>query len=463
MSQRPRRRPAPQARQRSHRPRLRNQLLFVAGILILASGAFYTALVVATQINQIFFPGTSLGGLPSLPGINRGEEEDIGGGRINVLVLGLDRRPREGDAATRTDTMFVMTIDPGSGTARGLAMPRDLWVDIPSKTGNSAFKQRINAAYPIGESQDYPGGGAGLTRRVVEDLLDIEIDYYVVIDFEGFKKIIDLLGGIKVEVDEELAVHDPYYSETELLGDYYPCIFPPGIYQMNGSQALCFARTRRNDNDFARILRQQRIISAVADKASELNLLANADNIVSLYKRYKNAIKTDVSDLQAVGFAKLASRIDPKQMAFLSLAPTVTPWTTPDGASVLLPSEAGIKQLVEAFVADSRLQEEKARVELRNGTGLEGQATKAADFLTRLGIPKDSFYMVNNATRESQTQIISFNGKTYTAERIAALLEIPKNRVRQATPNDAALRSSDADIVVILGTDAKLESAVATP
>ncbi|HWC31283.1 MAG TPA: hypothetical protein VG845_14470, partial [Dehalococcoidia bacterium] len=117
---------------RPSRPKLRNQLLFVFGIILLAGGAFYTALVVATQIDQIFFPDSQLkpsGVFAKLPGIDKGEPSagDLGGGsggRINILVMGLDRRPNEGDAPGRSDTMFVMTVDPSTRTARGLALPR---------------------------------------------------------------------------------------------------------------------------------------------------------------------------------------------------------------------------------------------------------------------------------------------------------------------------------------------------
>src|SRR5439155_24491722 len=95
------------------RPRLRNQILFVFGILLLASGAFYTALVVATQIERIFFPGPqiNLGPLAKLPGVqsvDTSSTDVVGGGRINILVMGLDRRPYEGSALTRTDTMVVV-------------------------------------------------------------------------------------------------------------------------------------------------------------------------------------------------------------------------------------------------------------------------------------------------------------------------------------------------------------------
>src|SRR5215216_2961183 len=153
MSDRPSRR---EQSSRKSRPRRRNQILFVLGILLLAGGAFYTALVVATQIEHIFFPGTNLhiGGLSNLPLVKTDNSSEIGGGRINILVLGLDRRPSEADQPTRTDTMFVMTVDPSSHSARGLALPRDLYVDIPSKTGNTNVKDRINTAYERGELFD---------------------------------------------------------------------------------------------------------------------------------------------------------------------------------------------------------------------------------------------------------------------------------------------------------------------
>ena len=85
-------------------------------------------------------------------------------------------------------------------------------------------------------------------------MLDIKLDYYAIIDFEGFKQVIDLLGGIEVDVPSP-GVNDPYYSETERLGDYYPCVYPPGKYHMNGSQALCYSRVRNGSSDLDRILR----------------------------------------------------------------------------------------------------------------------------------------------------------------------------------------------------------------
>jgi hypothetical protein len=297
-------------------------------------------------------------------------------------------------------------------------------------------------------------------RKTVEDLLGLKINYHVIIDFEGFKEVINLLGGIDVDVPSP-GVNDPFYSETELPGDYYPCIFEPGLHHMDGSDALCYSRVRRNSGDLDRILRQQRVIFAVMDKATQLNVLADPTNVVNLWRRYKDTVDTDVEDWQVPGFAKIAAAIDPDQLAFLSLGAATTPFTTSAGAAVLAPSEAGIAQIVEAFLSDNRLLQEAAVVEVQNGTGEQGQASKAVDYFISLGIPTTSLVAVNATTaNHTKTEIIEFTGKRYTAELLARWMGLPRDRVRQATDDDIALRNSEADIVVILGADAKLESAV---
>ena len=232
---------------------------------------------------------------------------------------------------------------------------------------------------------------------------------------------------------------------------------------MNGKEALCFARTRRNSNDLDRILRQQRVMFAVMDKASQLNVLADPRNVVNLWDRYKGTVSTDINDLQIPGFARLAQSIEPNQVSFLSIGAATLPYTVPStGAAVLLPSPEGIKQIVDAFMSDNRLRTENATVEVQNGTDQAGQATKAVEYLTQLGIPHASLIPANALdTNHAKTEIIDFAGKPYTADRIASWLGIPKERVRKGSDADLTMRTSQADIVVILGNDAKLESAVA--
>jgi LCP family protein required for cell wall assembly len=431
------------------------------GILVLAGGAFYTALVVSTQAYPIFFPGSSLDIGISAPGIKDPESIDTSGRRWTFLVMGVDRRPSQGDIPSRTDTMFVMMVDPQTHSARALAIPRDLWVTVYGPNGE--FDQRINSAYEYGEAIE-EGSGIDTVKTTVENLLNIDIDHYVIIDFEGFHEIISLLGGIEVEVPEGLGVNDPFYSETELPGDYYPCIFEPGTYQMDGSQALCYARVRNNSDDRERILRQQTVIDAVVKKAAQLNILESPGTMFELWRRYRDTVKTSVNDLQAPGFADLAASIDRDSISYLSLGGVTTAWTTPQGAQVLLASEEGIRLLVDAFLSDNQLQAEQAIIEVQNGSGVEGAAEQAKDRFADFGVSPDLIFSAQAALPVSETQIIDFGGKAYTAQRIAGWLDLPDGRIRNATPEDAALRiQGTSDIVVILGEDVQLEDTAEAP
>jgi hypothetical protein len=231
---------------------------------------------------------------------------------------------------------------------------------------------------------------------------------------------------------------------------------------MNASEALCYSRSRNYSpgGDLDRILRQQLVMYAVMEKATDLKVLSDPSNVLNLYKRYKDAIITDINEFQLVGMAKLAAGVDKNQLAFLSIGPATQPHITREGAAVLLPSEAGIKTIVEALMSDNKLQQDAAVVQVQAQTQDQGQ--RAVEFLASLGIPQTSITSSGFAdVVPSQTQIIDFGGKHYTAERIAGWLSVPKERVRKPTANDR--RPADTDIVVLLGPDAKLDSALTTP
>jgi len=429
-------------------------------VLVFAVGAAYGALVLVTRVDEILFPGNGIrlsGPIGSLPGMDSGSgDSGIGKDRINFLVMGLDRRPREGQSASRSDTMFVLTIDPQAKTAGILGIPRDLYVDIPYGDGGY-FEERINTAMVYGEANDYPGGGRQLAIDTVEHNLGVKIDHYVIIDFEGFKEVIDALGGIDVDVPTYLS--DPTYSDTELPGDFDPQEFEPGPHHMDGETALAYARIRKDSGDLDRIQRQQRIIFAVMDKALSLDVLRNA---LELWSKYKDAIDTDINDFQIAGFAKLAADIPPEKISALSLGPATTPWMTPQGASVLLPSEEGIGRIVQALFSDQQLLEEQAVVEVQNCTGEAGMADSTVKLLTNLGFPQQ--YLIAASTPNGDvfptTSIVDFSGQrdTYTLQKLAEWLDVPASGIRQPTAGDESLRTSEADILVLLGSDTDITS-----
>ena len=431
---------------------LRQRFIVAAAGLVLVAAAAWLALIIITRIDDLFFPGQSLSvpGLGTLPGVQDDGDQQ---GTINFLVMGLDRRAREGDAATRTDTMFVLTIDKKTKMAGILGIPRDLWVEIPNKSGGGFYEQRINTAYSAGENGDYSGGGASLVKRVVERNLGIPIDHYVVIDFEGFIEVIDYLGGIDIYVEKE--VNDPFYSETELPGDYHPLHFKVGQQHMDGQTALDYSRTRFDSSDLDRIHRQQQVIFAAIDKATERRLIS-VESLTGLWGRYKDAIDTDVNDIQTPGFAALAAQVDPKGITALSLGPATVPFTTLDGADVLAIDKDIVQQIVAALFTGQRVQANAAIVEVQNRSGADGLATQVATYFTEFGFSPDSVSATNpvDATLQPLTAIIDFTGKDSTAQRVAALLGLATSRIRPATAADQPLATVDnVDIVVILGQD----------
>jgi LCP family protein required for cell wall assembly len=245
---------------------IRYRLLVGVVVLALAFLATWLALVIVVRVEDLLAPGQlNLGGLSVLPGVDDEDDVSTQQGRLNILVMGMDRRPDEGDAPTRTDSMFVLTIDPATKRGGILSIPRDLWVEIPYPDEPGYFEGKINGVFVNGESLGYEGAGPGLVRRVIQRELNIPIDHYILIDFDAFIQVIDDLGGVDVDVPEVL--DDPTFSATEKPGDYTPLHFEPGLTHMDGQTALNYSRSRTGTSDLDRIRRQQLVIFAALDKA----------------------------------------------------------------------------------------------------------------------------------------------------------------------------------------------------
>ena len=424
--------------------RQRLTVAVVGGAILIVS--IWLALIVVSRIDELFLPGQGIGGLPPLPGVQQGEVE----GQVNILVMGIDRRPHEGNAVTRTDSMFVLTIDKASKNAGILGIPRDSWVEVPFQQGEGFTEARVNTIFGRGEIFEYDGGGAKLVKTVIEHNFGIPIDHYVIIDFDSFIDLIDELGGIDVYVTEE--VYDPTFSRTELPGDFSPLYFEVGEHHMDGATALDFSRTRFGSSDLDRIQRQQQVIFAAIDKALERKLVS-LDTLTDLWGKYKDAIDTDINDLQAPGFAALAAQIDPSRITALSLAAASVPYLTPSGEDVLLIDKEIVQQLVGALFSDQRLNEEAAHVEIQSAYGL---IEPVLGYLTQFGFAAGSLTAASAVDGDVKqlTVIIDFTGKAHTVERLADLLDVDPDQIRSADDGDERLvTNGDTDIVVIMGAD----------
>ena len=379
--------------------------------------------------------------------------------RINVLAMGIDERELE-QGPWRTDTMLVLTLDPVTLSGGMLSIPRDLWVPIPGYE-----EGRINTAHYIGDLYDYPGGGPVLAAKTVQYNIGVRIHHYVRINFTAFEQLVDLIGGIDVYVEEEIA--DSAYPD-EAYG-YDPLYIPAGWQHFDGETALEYARTRHSPGgDFDRAKRQQQVLLAVFEQSKRLELLPQlAPRAPEIWSTLQDAVVTDLSLREIISLVHLASEVEPESVRYGVIDERYTQfWTTLDGQEVLIPVRDRIRELRDSlFTAEvptpqaeasqvedpaKRLTDDDASIEILNGTATAGLASLTAEYVQQQNLRVER---IDNADRADYTEslVISYTGKTYTAEYIIQLLALPSTSLVRGA--DAA---AEYDISVILGQDFQL-------
>lgn len=375
-----------------------------------------------------------------LPNVAAGE-------RINVLLLGIDRREDE-EGPWRTDTMIVATLDPQTKTAGMLAIPRDLYVPIPAP---GAGENRINTANFYGETTKYPGGGPALARKTVEYNFAIPIHYYVLIDFGGFRKLIDTIGGIDIDVPQ--AIDDPDYP-TEDYGVMHLQI-PAGPQHMDGDLALKYARSRKTTSDFDRSKRQMQVILAARDKALKINALAQAPQLI---QQLSQAIETDMTPDQMLALAPIVAQIRPDNIKSRSIDLTMSyEIKLNTGADVLWPDREKIGAVIQEMFSTSKgtnvvasispLRAEAARIVILNGTNKDGLAAMASRYLQANGF---NVVQIGNAEKRDYTKtvLVDLADKPATLDWLSQRFNIDSANIKRNPTTDR-----DSDIRVILGND----------
>ncbi len=295
------------------------------------------------------------------------------------LLLGTDSR---NGASFRTDTIMVAMVRPSDGQVSLISIPRDLWVDIPT-----VGQQRINTAFENGELNGYSGGGAGLLKDTILFNFGLKIDHLVMVDFDGFRKTVDTIGGIDIPIScpyTDWRLTDPN-SNPEDENNWALFTAGPGIVHMNGDLALWYARSRKLSNDFDRGRRQQEVIRAIFSQVLQGNLISR---IPQLYKDLSSSFISDLSlpDLLKLSpFALHLSNADIR--SYYIAGDLVTEWVTDDGAQVLLPNIDPIQQMLEKAMAldPGNTKAEKIQIEIQNGSAMDGLDALAAQRLNYAG------------------------------------------------------------------------------
>lgn len=264
-----------------------------------------------------------------------------GNDRVNILLVGIDRRPGEA-FVSRTDSMMVISVNPETDSMSILSIPRDLYVQIPGYG-----QDRINTAMVYGSREGDYLDGAALAMQTVSSNLGIPINHFVMVDFGAFVRIIDLLEGIDVQVPYD--INDSLYPDMNY--GYDPLYIPAGMQHFDGETALKYARTRHADSDFNRAYRQQQVLFAARSKALSLGVGEMILRTPALYREVESGIRTDLSLEQIMRLAKTVSDIPSDNMQNRVLDQDyVTSYRTPGGASVLLlNTEAAMPMIQELF------------------------------------------------------------------------------------------------------------------
>jgi LCP family protein required for cell wall assembly len=358
--------------------------------------------------------------------------------RVNILLLGIDKRDDEPIEGTRSDTMIIASIDPESKSAAMVSLPRDMWVTIPGCTASMACvggQQRINFAHAL--------GGPELAEKTVTADFGVPIDYYARVDFRGFVDAVNTVGGVTIDVD--MPVKDDEYP-TDDYG-YQRIYFAPGPQLVDGKSALQYARSRHGTSDFARANRQQKVIVALRNRALQLNMLSRAPELAGIMSK---SVSTNLSPVQMVSLAKLLSQIDRDRIENLVIDQNyVTPFTGSDGAALLSPNTPAIRAAITATERSAAHPEMRAKVEVLNGSGTAGLGQKAADYLKSQGYNVVRIAAAEADAGSSQVQILGDDHGAGAA--VATALRFPQTSVSQLPTPDAG-----ADVRIVIGQDFRL-------
>lgn len=254
------------------------KVIIILIILIIVSVLFWGGMFILelTQAKNKVITENFSGGAPALDEANLPEIDESNSNyeTINILLLGNGGANHPGGALC--DVIQVLSINTKTKKALMVSVPRDLFADI------NGSKYKINEMYFRGEAQGKGVGGAE-SKKIVGEFLGIPIHYYLKIDFAGFKKIVNALGGIEIKVDKGI---------SDSVWGYY---LSPGQHHFKGSEALDYVRSRYSTSDFDRSERQQKVLVAMRDKAFSSDFFANPKKISDVIETLSTNFRTDVT------------------------------------------------------------------------------------------------------------------------------------------------------------------------
>lgn len=380
-----------------------------------------------------------------------------GRGRINILLLG--RGGGNHSAPDLTDTIMVASVDPVNRTVSLLSVPRDLWVNVPDHG-----VMKLNAAWQSGEfrylKKIAPGStdsraiqsGYRAIDETIKEVLDIEIDYHVLVNFQAFQQAVDTVGGVNMNVLEDLV--DPTMA-WENGND--PVLAKAGQQDFDGKKALMFARSRQTSSDFARGERQRALLLALKAKVATVGTLSNPVKMSGLLSTFGDNVQTDLSVGNATRLYGILKRVSDMNVASVSLADKDKPLVTianVNGQSVVLPKSglfkyADIQAFIRQQLQDPYIVKEKAKVVILDGTMLPGLASDKAEELKSYGYNVTAVNTLSDRTKTKTTLVDLTNKHKYTRN----YLEKRFGQKAASKLPEEVMAANGADFAIIIGSN----------
>ena len=355
--------------------------------------------------------------------------------RLNILLIGAD----EQGGGHNTDTLIVVSIDPLTNQVAMFQLPRDT-VDVPVPPGpaqnvwGSLYGGKINGFYvaATNRSDVFPGAtrnarGYNGLKAILGNLYGLDVKYYVEVNFDGFRRVVDALGGVTINV------------QVPVLDDNYPAgggrrvrlFIPAGIQHMTGAEALQYARSRKSTSDFERGTRQQRVLVSLRQQADIGQILGNFD---ALAGAVGTSVRTDIPTELVPQLLDLAQRVDSRSIRSIIFTPPFYQdecLNCPPRGYIITPRVDRIRDAVaEAFNIDpafaetrDALLEEAADVWVLNGSGRTGEASRLALYLGYIGINASAPNQRPDTSGLATTTIRAYNGAEANLPLTSAALQ----------------------------------------
>ncbi len=378
-------------------------------------------------------------------------------GRINILLLGAAGEKKPGK--NLTDTIMIMSIDTVQKKVALLSLPRDLYVQI----GDSKAYTKLNSVYQIGLNENK---NAEYIKKSIQKITNLDIHYYLIVNFDAFVEIIDSIGGIKVNVERD--IYDTRYPGPNY--SYETFKLDKGLHDFDGETALKYVRERHDDpqGDFGRAKRQQQVIQAVKNKIFSAQTLFNPLAINKILDSVGDNIKTDLTMNEMEQCLKISRMVDMQ-----NITNTVVDAWKPESllkvshvelggvnAFILVPRVGNYSEIQELaqniFSLDTlnkrreNILQEKASIVIINRSGSNSLSNSIRSLLVeRLDIKN---VIIETDKEPSQEEFSFIQDNTY-GRKLFTLDELTKKLPAKLSPDNSINTKNDYDFIVVLGED----------